>query len=75
MKTKDINKSIDVVAETAKELNLKASIKLHKAMAQAGYALQETAEKVAQSAEELAWRAGQLARQASPKPVARKHPR
>ena len=71
MKTKDINKKIDVVAAKAKALNIKASDKLHLAVARAGFKLQETAEKVAESAEELAIRAQQLAKQVSPKPVRR----
>lgn len=71
MKTKDINKRIDVVAARAKALNLKASNKVHLALANAGYKLQATAEKVAESAEELAIRAQQLAKQVSPKPVRR----
>ncbi|HZJ52896.1 MAG TPA: hypothetical protein VFD38_02060 [Myxococcaceae bacterium] len=69
MKTKDINKKIDVVAAKAKALNIKASDRLHLALANAGFKLQETAEKVAESAEELAIRAQQLAKQVSPKPV------
>jgi len=74
MKTRDINKRIDVVAAKAKALNIKATDKLHLAVARAGYKLQETAEKVAQSAEELAIRAEQLAKHVSPRPV-RKHAR
>lgn len=74
MKTRDINKRIDVVAAKAKALNLKATDRLHLAVARAGYKLQETAEKVAQSAEDLAIRAEQLAKHVSPKPV-RKHAR
>jgi hypothetical protein len=58
-----------VVAAKAKALNIKASDTLHLAVAKAGYALQETAEKVAESAEELAIRAQQLAKQVTPKPV------
>jgi hypothetical protein len=69
MKTKEINKRIDVVAAKAKALNIKASDKLHLAVARAGYKLQETAEKVAESAEELAIRAEHLAKQVAPKPV------
>jgi len=74
MKTKDINRKIDVVAAKAKALNIKASDKLHLAVAKAGYALQETAEKVAESAEELSIRAQQLAKQVSPKPVRKQVP-
>jgi hypothetical protein len=74
MKTRDINKRIDVVAAKAKALNIKATDKLHLAVARAGYKLQETAEKVAQSAEELAIRAEQLAKHVSPRPV-RRHAR
>jgi hypothetical protein len=69
MKTRDINKRIDVVAAKAKALNIKASDKLHLAVARSGYKLQETAERVAVSAEELAIRAQHLAKQVSPKPV------
>jgi len=69
MKTTDINKRIDVVAARAKSLNIKTSARLHRAVAQAGLRLQKTAEKVAESAEELAFRAQQLAKQAAPKPV------
>jgi hypothetical protein len=75
MKTKDFNKRIDVVARKAKALNTKASDRLHLALANAGFKLQETAEKVARNAEELAIRAQHLAKQVSPKPVARKHAR
>lgn len=74
MKTRDINKKIDLVAAKAKALNIQATDKLHLAVARAGYKLQETAAKVAESAEELAIRAQQLAKHASPKPV-RKHAR
>ncbi len=69
MKTRDINKRIDVVAAKAKALNIKATDKLHLAVARAGYKLQETAEKMAESAEELAIKAQQLAKHLSPKPV------
>jgi hypothetical protein len=69
MKTKDINKQIDVVAAKAKALNTKASDRLHLALANAGFRLQETAEKVAESAEELAIRAQAIAKEISPKPV------
>ncbi len=69
MKTKDINRKIDVVAARAKALNIKATDKLHLAVARAGYALQGTAEKLAESAEELAIRAQHLAKQVTPKPV------
>lgn len=75
MKTKDLNRKIDVVARKAKALNIKASTQLHKAVARAGLALQETAEKVAANAEELAIRAQHLAKQVSPRPVARKQAR
>jgi methyl-accepting chemotaxis protein len=73
MKTQDINKKIDDVAEKAKEINIKASDRFHQAAVKAGRALQETAEKVAQSAQELASKAEQLAREASPKRVPGKH--
>ena len=69
MKTKDINKQIDVVAARAKALNIKVSDRLHLALANAGFKLQETAEKMADSAEELAIRAQAIAKQAAPKPV------
>jgi len=69
MKTKDINKQIDVVAAKAKALNIKASDRLHLALAIFLFKLQETAEKVAESAEELAIRAQALAKQVAPKPV------
>jgi hypothetical protein len=75
MKTQDINKKIDVVAEKAKEINIKASDQFHLAAAKAGRTLQETAQKVAQSARELAARAGQLAREAAPKRRPVKHTR
>ncbi|HTS80543.1 MAG TPA: hypothetical protein VMH40_08085 [Myxococcaceae bacterium] len=71
MKTRDINKKIDVVAAKAKALNLKASTRLHRAVAKAGWQLQKTAEKVAGSADELAFRAEQLAKQLAVKPVRR----
>jgi vacuolar-type H+-ATPase subunit E/Vma4 len=73
MKTQDINRTIDVVAEKAKEINIKASDRFHLAAAKAGRTLQETAEKVAQSAQELASRAGQLAREAAPRRRPVKH--
>jgi hypothetical protein len=69
MKTTDINKRIDVVAAKAKALNIKTSAGLHRAVAQAGLKLQQTAEKVAESAQELAFRAHQLAKHTAPKPV------
>ncbi len=69
MKTRDFNKKIDLVAAKAKALNIKASDKLHLAVARAGLQLQKTAEKLADSAEELAVKAHHLARQASPRPV------
>ncbi|HUM10005.1 MAG TPA: hypothetical protein VLT82_03545 [Myxococcaceae bacterium] len=69
MKTKDFNKKIDLVAARAKALNIKASDQLHLAVARAGLQLQKTAQKLADSAEELAVKAHHLARQASPKPV------
>ena len=75
MKTRDINKQIDLVAAKAKALNIKASDKLHLAVARAGFRLQETAEKLADSAEDLAIRAAQLAKHASPRPVRRPHGR
>ena len=74
MKTKDFNKKIDLVAAKAKALNIKASDKLHLAVARAGFQLQKTAEKLSDSAEDLAVRAQHLARQASPKTV-RRHAR
>lgn len=75
MKTQDINKKIDVFAEKAKEINVKASDQFHLAATKAGRAVQEVAEKVAQSAQELASRAGQLAREVSPKRRPVKHTR
>jgi hypothetical protein len=72
MKTTDINKRIDVVAAKAKALNIKTSARLHGAVATAGLRLQKTAEKVAESAEELALRAQHLAKQVAPKPVRRR---
>ena len=69
MKTTDINKRIDVVAAKAKTLNIETSARLHRAVAKAGLRLQKTAEKVAESAEELAFRAQQIAKHAAPKPV------
>ena len=69
MKTTDINKRIDVVAAKAKALNIKTSARLHRAVAQAGLRLQRTAEKVAESAEELSLRAQQLAKHVAPKPA------
>ena len=72
MKTTDINKRIDVVAAKAKALNIKTSARLHRAVAKAGIRLQKTAQKVAESADELALRAQHLAKQAAPKPVRRR---
>jgi hypothetical protein len=69
MKTNDINKRIDVVAAKAKALNLKTTARLHHAVAEAGLRLQKTAEKVAESAEDLAFRVQQLTKQTAPKPV------
>ena len=69
MKTRDFNKKIDLVAAKAKALNIKASDKLHLAVARAGLQLQKTAVKLADSAEDLAVRAQHLARHAAPKPV------
>lgn len=69
MKTSDINKKIDVVAAKAKALNIKTSAQWHRAVAKAELRLQKTAKKVADSAEELAVRAQQLAKQVAPKPV------
>lgn len=69
MKTKDFNKKIDMVAAKAKAFNIKANDRLHLALANAGFKLQETAEKVAENAEELAIRAQAIAKQVAPKPV------
>ena len=69
MKTREFNKKIDLVAAKAKALNIKASDKLHLAVARAGLQLQKTAVKLADSAEDLAARAQHLARHAAPKPV------
>lgn len=69
MKTRDFNRKIDLVAARAKALNIKATDKLHLAVARAGKQLQKTAERLADSAEELAVRAQHLARQTARKPV------
>jgi hypothetical protein len=69
MKTRDVNKKIDLVAAKAKAFNNQASRKLHLAVARAGVQLQKTAAKLADSAEDLAARAQHLARYTAPKPV------
>jgi len=69
MKTTEINKQIDVVAARAKALNIKTSAQMHRAVAKAELRIQKTAKTVAESAEQLALRARQLAKQLAPKPV------
>jgi DNA-binding ferritin-like protein len=69
MKTTEINRQIDVVAARAKALNIKTSAQMHRAVAKAELRIQKTAKTVADSAEQLALRARQLAKQLAPKPV------